>query len=381
MKVIVSCSGKFHAFALAEQLQNENHLLKLFTAYSSIKTPWLVKLAKRVDKEAIPKQKIKSNIIIAVGLKLYNNPHFWNNLFDRWVAFNLQFTKADVFIGWSGMSLHSIKVAKKRGMLTIVERGSSHIEYQNEILKTEYQKFGKSFAIDKKVIKKELLEYEVADFISIPSGFVKNSFIEKGVNEEKLVLNNYGASNYFKFDNSIPQKNNKFKILYLGTLNIRKGLIYLFEALNTLSLTNDQFEVYFIGSIDDEIKETINKFKKENWHFLGHINHYELAKHISIMDVAIHPSIEEGLSMVITQILSCGVPVIATTNTGGADIIEDGINGFIVTIRDANAIALKIEAVFNKKLPFQNSKDIDFTWDNYGKRYIQSLSQKINASK
>ncbi len=376
-KVIVSCSGKFHAFALVEQLQLHGSLSKFYTAYSSIKTPWLVRFAKRIDKETIEKANIKTNIFIAIGIKLFNNPHFWNSLFDRWVAFNLRFTKADVFIGWSGMSSRSIKVANAKGMLTIVERGSSHIEYQNEILHAEYKKFGIDFNIDKRVIKKELIEYQIADLISIPSIFVRNSFLEKKVSAQKLMLNNYGASNYFKPDNSLIGDKQKFRILYVGALSVQKGLIYLFEALAQLTEKGIEFEAWFIGAIDAEIQPLINKYKKDNWKIWGHLPHYDLPKYISACDVAVQSSLQEGLSMVIAQIIACKVPVIATTNTGGEDIIEEGKTGFIIPIRDAKAIAEKIELLYHNPEQLASMKQNNLqvpTWEAYGVRYVSNIS-------
>lgn len=378
LKVIVSCSGKFHAFALAEQLNRKGVLSSLYTSYSSIKNPLFIRFAKRIDKEVIPKQKIQSNLFIAIGIKLYNNPHFWNDLFDRWIAFKIKNSDANVFIGWSGMSLRSLRAAKKKGMITILERGSSHIEFQDELLKEEYNKAGLSFFINTKVKEKECIEYDASDYISIPSGFVKDSFIEKGINENKLIKNNYGSA--FKKPPHLNKKDQKFRILYLGTSKIRKGLIYLYKALNELNIEESKFEVWFIGSVNQELKLEIEKFKKKNWFFHGHISQHKLPEMIAQCDVAIHPSIEEGLSMVIPQIMSCGVPVISTFNTGGADIIEDGVNGYLVPIRSPQSIQEKIEHLYQNPEVLREMKNAtqtnrDFSWDAYGERYINNINK------
>ena len=383
LKVIVSCSGKFHAFALAEQLERHGSLEKLYTSYSSIKNPLAKNLVSRRDKENIPKSMIATFLPIAFGLKVINKPWFWNDLFDRWVAWKVQKSDADVFIGWSGMSLHSIRVAKAKGMLTILERGSSHIKYQNELLMEEFAKFNKSFFINPKVIEKEVNEYRESDCISIPSYFVKHSFIEKGIETNKLIKNNYGTSNFFKTANPISS-DSKFRILYLGTSNIRKGLIYFYDAISRLNIPQEDFEVWIIGKINPEMKQVIKDYKNKNWKFFGHINHYDLPKYISSCKVAVHPSIEEGLSMVIPQILSCGVPVIASTNSGGEDIITDGETGFIVPIRDSNAIKEKIDMLFKDRELLRNMKEncvtqsLDLSWDAYGNRYIDNIEKVLN---
>jgi glycosyltransferase involved in cell wall biosynthesis len=378
IKVIVSCSGKFHAFALAEQLDRHGMLYKLYTSYSSIKNPLAKYLVSRRDRELILSNRIKTFLPIAFGLKLYKRPLFWNDLFDRWVARQIKRSEANVFIGWSGMSLRSIKAAKAKGMITILERGSSHIDFQDNILKSEFKKFGIFFEVDKNVKAKEKKEYDIVDFISIPSEFVENSFLENGIEKLKLIKNNYGTSSTFNVK-SIEKINTKFTILYLGSLNIRKGLIYFFQALELLEFPDNSYEVRIIGRISPELNETFKKFRKPNWNVLGHINHYDLPNYIKDCSVAIHPSLEEGLSMVIPQILACEVPVIATTNSGGGDIIIEGRTGFIVPIRSSESIAEKINLLYNNpgKLTemkkFIANNEVDLTWDAYGDRYIEKL--------
>ena len=48
--------------------------------------------------------------------------------------------------------------------------------------------------------------------------------------------------------------------------------------------------------------------------------------------------------------MACGIPVIATTNCGAADIITDGVDGFIIPIRDINAIVEKILFLYENPL-------------------------------
>jgi glycosyltransferase involved in cell wall biosynthesis len=388
MSVIVSCSGKFHAFALAEQLEKHQKLSHFFTAYAYQKNTLLRKVVKRVDKEKIPVSKISTNFVIAAKIKWLNNAFQSNDSFDEWVASRLhKDSQAKIFIGWSGMSLHSIKRAKELGMVTIVERGSSHIQYQNEILREEYKRFNIDFSIDPRVIDKEVKEYEMADYISIPSTFVRNSFLEYGVSESKLIQNVYGASSYFQPHPKIMDGNSVFRILYVGGITIQKGLVYFFEAIDQLNIPLSNFEVWLIGALTDEMKPTFEKYKRANWKYFGHINHYELAKFMSQCDVAVQPSLQEGLSMVIPQMLASGIPVIASTNTGGEDIIQHGKTGFIVPIRSSTSIKQKIELLYNNPMQLAQMKaDVhlfskeSFSWENYGDKYVKFIHSLIRTN-
>lgn len=385
IKVIVSCSSKFHAFAMAEQFEKHGILNKFFTTFASQKNSFFKKFVNRIDLEIISKAKFVTNILLGILFKILpQSPQIWNDIFDRWVAFKIKKnSNFDVFIGWSGMSLFSIRASKRLGKITIVERGSSHILFQNDILNKEYARFSIDFSINQKVIEKELKEYQEADYISIPSNFVKNSFLEMGIDEKKLVLNPYGVS-LRNFGGVIKDENfnQKLKLLYLGNLSFRKGIPYLFQALKSLKETGCEIEVHFIGTISPDFELYCSENKMVDWVFHGHIPHHLLKNKLHDFDLAIHPSLEEGLSMVLAQLLASGIPVIATTNTGGTEFIKDSYNGFIVPIRNSEAIKEKIELLHSDrkllKLLKENAHESvknGFTWDDYGLRYLNNLKK------
>lgn len=387
ISIIISCSTKFHAFALAEQMEKQGQLKTFYTTFASFKNTFFRKFVSRLDKEQIDAKNIKTNIPIAILLKFFPSvPQYWNEIFDRWVAWKIKSNPDfDVFIGWSGMSLHSIRQAKKMGKITIVERGSSHILYQDAILKEEYLKFGKVFSINKRVIVKELKEYQEANYISIPSSFVKKSFIEMGVFESKLLVNQYGVNlENFEMDKIILSQSNGFKLLYLGNLSFRKGIPYLFEALKSLNNNCQNIEIHFIGSISEDFIEYCNSNKETDWIFHGHIPNHKLKDILLEFDLAIHPALEEGLSLVLAQLLASAIPVIATTNTGGMEFIQDGHNGFIVPIRNSGVIKDKIEYLYKNKDLLEKMKinavesvKNGFTWNDYGKRWKENLEKIV----
>lgn len=381
----ISCSGKFWAFTLAQQLEKRDLLKKLYTGYYSRTNGLIFRLGAREDREKFSQAKVTTFPVLSILAKFTKKHYEINEIFDFLVASHL--SKTDdyrAFIGWSGMSLRSMMKVKEKGKLAILERGSSHIIYQSKILQEEYRRFGVDFNMNNKVIEKELKEYDKADFICVPSEFVKSSFIKYGIDEKKLFKNPFGADiSIFKpdmdqFDDSI----NNFKVVYLGGLTMRKGLYYLFEALKDVKLPN--FEVWYIGYISDEMKTLLKKYKNDNWKFYGHVNHYNLPDILSRCSIGVQPSLEEGLSMVIPQMLACGIPVIASTNTGGEDLIKEGCNGFIVPIRSPEAIRERILTLYEDRALLHTMKrnalemsQNNFTWDQYGERYVRFLSNFI----
>ncbi|WP_028521860.1 glycosyltransferase family 4 protein [Runella limosa] len=382
--VSIACSTKFHAFFLANELDKHGLLETIHTSFHSQKNTYLNKLHHRKDKEDISVERIKTYPHIAFLLKLYPKYTYQiNDLFDFQVSKNLlKGNETKVFIGWSSMSLRSIKASQQKNIVTILERGSSHMSFQNNLIAEEYQLIlNKTQYTDPKIVNKELKEYEEADYISIPSTFVKKTFLQFGIPEKKLILNPYGAGEHFQY---FPRQNQKLRILYFGALSVRKGVIYLFQALKNLKIPKSEYEVWFIGGIDEEIKSLYNKYVENNWKHYGHLNHYELNNYLNQCDLGVFPTIEDGFGMVINQMLICGIPVITTPNSGGPDVIKEGKSGFIVPIRDHISIQEKILHMYQNRDKLRQMQDYaarsasnNLSWSDYGNRYSHFIKQII----
>ena len=383
MKVTISVGGRFHAFNLANQLEKYGVLDTLITSYPKFE----------VVKYGIPREKIKTVILkeflergfskIPSFLRVWNPQFCINEIFDK--AASKKLSKMDIFVGWANQSLHSLKKAKRLGAVGIIERGSSHILYQNEILKEEYEKFGgdnlNPFSLPHpKIIEKELEEYERADYISIPSLFVKRTFIKKGIPEEKLIHVPYGVD-ISKF-RKLSKEDEKFRVVFAGGMTLRKGVHYLLQAFSELNLPNS--ELMLIGTMNDEMKPFFKKYEGK-FNYVGHVPQSELSKYYSQGSVFAIMSIEEGLALVQPQAMACGLPIIATTNTGAEDIVRDGKDGFIIPIRDIEKLKEKLLYLYENKQVCEdmgrsaiNRVQSGFTWDDYGEKIIHEYERILS---
>ncbi|MEW6003364.1 MAG: glycosyltransferase [Nitrospirota bacterium] len=242
----------------------------------------------------------------------------------------------DVFHGWNNQALRSVKAAKKIGAKTILECGSTHRLFREEILDEEYRRFG--IEVDKPpeyARRSSLEEFFLADFIFLPSEFAKKTFIQAGVSEHKLFVINRGVNlEKFKFNGV---KNKKFRVLFVGRICLRKGIQYLLEAWKELKLKDA--ELLLVGSIDEKMKPLLSTYTHvENIIFSGFLKDpSEVYKEATIF---VFPSLEEGSAKVTYEAMASGLPVITTENSGS--IVRDGLDGFIVPLRDSKVIKDKI---------------------------------------
>lgn len=381
MKVTLSVLGRFHAFNLAQQLQHRSNLLTLISTYPSfvitkygidatlVSSIWHLEVLNRAWQR------------LPTWLKGDRNLQFWfHEQFDKAAQHHLS-SECELFVGWSSSCLYSLQRAKELGILTIVERGSSHMAYQTQVLQEEYERWGLKFtATHPQVYQRELQEYSQADRISIPSLFVKRTFIESGIPESKLIHIPYGISLAEFYP--LPKEDNIFRVIHCGGITLRKGVPYLLQAFYELNLPNA--ELWLVGSLASEIEPFLSLYQRENIILKGKQPQSQLRWFYSQCSVFCLASLEEGLAMVQSQAMACGLPVIHTTNTGGGDIVRDGTDGFCVPIRDVEALKEKILFFFEnpeRRVEMGNNAleqaRQSLSWDEYGKKMVAAYQSTL----
>jgi starch synthase len=377
MRVAVGSLGPFHAFDLGRQLDRLGYLQHFYTAYPS----W------RVD--GLPKEKVSTFPWLMAPAMLANRFGFTGvrdslnfpliDTFDRWMAERI--APCEVFHCLSSFGLQSHRAARsRRGALTVCDRGSTHIKYQNEIIRDEFARAGAHFnGTDPRVVERELAEYALCDLIFVPSSFAMHTFVDAGVPRDKLRLNPFGVD--LSMFHREPKRDRTFRVLFVGTVSLRKGLTYLFEAMAGLHLHDA--ELCVIGALEHEMRPIMAKYEG-TFRYVGAVERGKLREHYSQASVLVLPSIEEGLALVQAQAMACGVPVIATENTGAADLFTDGVEGFIVPIRDAAAIGQKILTLYeNPALRDQMSEAALARmrriggWNDYGERAADFYREEL----
>ena len=334
--VILSVWGRFHAFDLARELHGLGALSTLMTSYPGF-------VAKRFG---VQQSQIRScptgEFLTRIGHKM---PRLGKLLaldlrgkqqFERSARRILASLSGNVFVGWSGSSLSLLRDAKARGMVTVLERGSSHIVEQTKTLLDEYATFGLAFAdTPAATIQQELAEYEEADYIAVPSGFVVESFLRQGFSPQKLLLNPYGADT--ALFQPAPKPHTAFRMIQVGGVTIRKGFRYVAEAFRLAAIPNS--ELWFVGGVSREAKDYFAKYPTPGITLHGHVPQTQLPQLYNQCDVACLGSVEEGLAMVLLQAAACGLPIVCTQSTGGCEVVADRECGIAVPPRDPAALA------------------------------------------
>jgi alpha-maltose-1-phosphate synthase len=369
MKVNIGCQGRFHLFDLAHQMAQLGHLSYLYTGYPKFKVRQLPLAKVSTFPWLMAPYMVLTRTLSEPLLRRLEFPLLTS--FDSWVMRHLE--PCDVYHCLSGAGLFTHQLARQRyGAVTFCDRASTHISYQEKLLQEEYQRCGLPVpTFDQRIVERELAEYELCDFIVLPSNFAMRSFVQENVPIHKLCLNVTGV-NLERFGPACTEEDRPFRVLFVGQIGVRKGIRYLLEALAPLDLPH--FELWLAGAVLPEARSLLSQYEGR-FKYLGVIPNNRLSDVYAQCSVFVLPSVEDGLAYVQAEALACGLPVIATYNTGAADLFTDGIEGFIVGIRDPDAIREKVLTLYRmpelrKEMSRAASRCMQSVggWRDYGQR-------------
>ena len=289
-----------------------------------------------------------------------------NNTFDVLASIRIK-PPCDIYHGWGHFCYSCLIKSHNLGAKTIVERASSSILNQNRILTEEFKRLGlNSQPIHPWSIKKQLAEYKETDYVTLPSKYAYDTFIDEGYPREKIFLNPYGVD-VEKFKPVKTEKDEKFRALFIGDNWIRKNLYDAEKAWSDLNLKKAEFI----------IRCNAPKFPDINYDTIKRVNWFDdIVETYNRADVFIMPSLEEGNALVIGESGSCGTPSITTYNSG--TWFEPDKSCFFVPIHDIKALKEAIKYCYDnldelKKVGKNARKKCEEnTWGHYGKKLISN---------
>ncbi|MBH8576315.1 glycosyltransferase family 4 protein [Nostocaceae cyanobacterium CENA369] len=268
----------------------------------------------------------------------------------------------DTIYGFNSACLELFEYAKSYGIRCILDQTLADYSLVHELLLEEEERWqGWSLTpftvsdADLELMQREHQEQDLANRIICGSNFVKDSLIARGVDSHKISvvplgrLKNEKSIRHQPLTQTPREQGDELKILFVGSVGLRKGIPYLLEALRQMK-GNIPFTCKIVGSL--EIKpERIAEYS-DVCEFLGRIPRSQVKDLYTWADVFVLPSICEGSAMVTYEALSSGVPIITTYNSGS--IIRDEIDGFIIPIRNIEAIVDNLIKIYVKGNYFQN---------------------------
>ncbi|HEX9048347.1 MAG TPA: glycosyltransferase family 4 protein [Verrucomicrobiae bacterium] len=222
-------------------------------------------------------------------------------------------------------------------------------------------------------LERKSRELDLAEMVICPSQFVARSLPDDVRQQKKIIVAMFGSPPSGEKERS--RKNDKLRVLFAGSMTQRKGLGDLLTAMRILN--RQDIELVVLGSPAAPLEFYRNQFA--NFTYEVNRPNEEVLALMRQCDVFCLPSIAEGRALVMQEAMSQGLPLIITPNTGGEDLIQEGVTGFLVPIRRPDVIAEKIAwfADHRSTLPdfsrAAQKKAAELTWNGYGQTIARSI--------
>jgi glycosyltransferase involved in cell wall biosynthesis len=217
-------------------------------------------------------------------------------------------------------------------------------------------------------------EIDRADTVLLGSQFAADSFAIEGVPRSKLKVVPYGVDLVTFSPPATPPAVSPFQVIYAGQLTQRKGLSYLLRGYQAFHRTDTR--LCLVGASLGGT-QALQPFA----HLFTHLPHQTrpaLAQRYRQSHVFVFPTLVEGMPLVVLEAMACGLPVIVTAN-GPAGIVRDGVDGFIVPQRSAEAVTEKLDLLYRNPSLRQAmghraaQRACEFSWLAYANDVMQHL--------
>jgi glycosyltransferase involved in cell wall biosynthesis len=238
--------------------------------------------------------------------------------------------------------------------------------------------------------------YAQADLIVALSPFMRERAIACGADPSKLKIIPNGIEideiglelpPLLRSDASIAVGGCALKLLFVGTLNQRKGIDILLRAAKRLKDEDIRFFLRIVGSgpLRSELDRLIGAYGISNDVALhGSVSRGELGKLYQWADVTCVPSIDDPLPTVVLESLVAGTPIVGSEVGGIPFMVHAEVNGLLVPPADPDALASAIARIRRQPALLRQLKQASapsvfprFSWEHNGKDLIQAIGESV----
>jgi glycosyltransferase involved in cell wall biosynthesis len=252
---------------------------------------------------------------------------------------------------FNGAALEIFQAAKAQGLRTILDQTAAPWRWNTTMLTEERQRWPgwetQTGEVDESglLTHREESEWRLADVIITGSDFCKNTLSQTGGPVERAVKLSYPLTKRQSEPRRFPAaftQTRKLRVLFLGTLQLRKGIQYLCQAAAALAHEPVEFRAAGPCNLSVEAQAAVSN----HIDVIGPVPRQDVGRHLAWADVLALPTLSEGSANVCYEAVAAGVPVITTPNAG-VDVVG-AESGILVQPRDSQALAEAIQGLLRE---------------------------------
>jgi glycosyltransferase involved in cell wall biosynthesis len=199
------------------------------------------------------------------------------------------------------------------------------------------------------MVRREMREYVRTTRIVVLSTFCARTFYDQGIARDRIGVLPLGVDvSAFQPPRDVidarlcrVRRGDPLRILYVGAISYQKGLLDLARVIASVSREN--FRFLLVGKVLPEARVLVGRLRAHaNVTVRDKVPQATLPLQYREGDLFLFPTIQDGFGVVLAQAKASGLPIITTPNSGGPDVLRPGCDGWIVPIRDPDAIVARL---------------------------------------
>lgn len=267
----------------------------------------------------------------------------------EWAALEVQRLRPKSCYLFTQVALETLRWCRGEGIPTVLDNPNGHIRNFRQVCERESQRwFGGHFHghPSPEMVERVEEEYHLTDRIRVYSDWGKASMMRFGVPEEKIhVLRQTVNLERFRPAGSRPPANGPLRICYVGSLDVRKGFVYLLRAIRAIGPKRVHLRI--AGGTGD--RNCARLLARESAGLEVECAPVESLPVYQQSELLVIPTLEDGLPFVLVEGLACGLPVVVTSEAGASECVRTGQSGWVVQAGDSQAIAAALEQALQRR--------------------------------
>ncbi len=265
--------------------------------------------------------------------------------FDSYAARRLP--AAEHLIAFNGTALAQFRAARRAHFESIaLVAANSHMRRVLRQHGQAYRRYPLEGSWATRVLRRNVLEYALADRIYVASPYAWESFLEEGFSDDALSL--LPLTPHPRFEpGEARDAAATFDVLYIGSLTVAKGVPLLIDAFRRLP-HSDMRLVLVGGWRSRGMRRFVERARAEDSRIV--VSPGDPLPHLRASRLCVHPAYEDGFAYAPAEALACGVPVLVSEDTGMKYLIDPGANGLILPTGDPGALTETIDAAYRGEI-------------------------------
>ncbi|HVS84891.1 MAG TPA: glycosyltransferase family 4 protein [Gaiellaceae bacterium] len=251
----------------------------------------------------------------------------------------------------SGSGVRTMRRHRRHGATTVLVMNTPAASEEHRVVAEEERRLGLRQSriarwAERRIAARIDQELAMADLVLANSQFTADDLARTGVPRAKIAVASLGVDlERFAPAGGARPRSEIARIVYVGSLAPRKGVITLAEAVRMLRTTRP-CELHVYGSGEPRYMRLLESFADDGSVTLhSYVPNAELPDVYRAADVVVLPTLSDGFGLVVYEAMASGAPVVVTDRCGAE--VEHGRNGLVVPHSDPRALADAIEQLLS----------------------------------